>query len=181
MGETLVLVFLGCFALAIGQALVRRLLNPFEETPFGALPAELRAEVARVLPGFEPKAAQITRKGDEARAEGDYEGQRMRIEADFDAAGRLVDFEAEAPGARRLESKIAPETLPAIVREEMARVFGQESLAFEAARYASGRADGAMHFEVRGLADGWKWEIAVSESGRLLEVEREAARTRGHR
>jgi hypothetical protein len=177
MGSTFVLIFLAVFVLAIGQAILRRLANPYAETPFGMLPAELQAEVARVLPGFVPGVARITRKGDEVRAEGQYLGEKMRIEADFDAMGRLVEFEAEAPGMRRVEAKIGEESVSAAAREEIERVIGAAGSSLERARYASGRANDEAHFEVRGIADGWKWEVAVSESGRLLEVEREQAHT----
>lgn len=175
-GLGLVLAFLGLFTLAIGQAVVRRMRNPYAEVAYAQLPACLRDEIERVLPGFRPGGARITRRRDEARVHGDYQGRATTIEADFDAAGNLVEFEADAGRGVRARGIAAEGDLPEAARREVDRVLGDEAASFQRSLVTRGTRDGQPHFEVKGRGGDWKWEIAVSADGRLLEVERERRR-----
>ncbi len=177
MGPALVAIFLGAFALAILQAVLRRKLNPYGEAAWEALPEELRAEIERVLPGFRPGEAQITRKGDEARITGDYQGETMRVEANFDRAGALVEFEVDAPRRSRMTGLASPDDLPSAARQEIDRVLGELAASFSPGLVKRGRSGAEALFEVNGVAGRWKWEIGVSESGRLVEVEKERRRS----
>ena len=176
MGTIFVFAFLAAFTLAIGSAVIRRARNPYAEVPYEMLPAELRSEIERVLPGFEPGRTLLTKHRDEARARGAYLGAEFAVEADFDPSGRLVDFEAEHRTGKRRTGTASPDSLPLRVREELDRVLGKERGAFEIARAFQGTAGDEPFFEVKGRAGDWRWEVAVTESGRLLEVERELPR-----
>jgi len=114
MGPTLVLIFLGVFALAIGQGIVRRKLNPYGDAPYERIPGDARAEVDRLLPGFSPSAVRLTRKGDESRIAGRYRGEEYRLEIDFDAEGRYIDLDVDGPrgaGTRGTGSGACPEQI----------------------------------------------------------------------
>lgn len=178
MGTTLVLVFLGVFALAIVQAVVRRKLNPYAEVAYAGLPDEMRAEIDRVLPGFEHGTARATKKGDEARVDGSYLGEPVFVEADFDGSGQLVDFEVDGRRSTRARGLADPADLPEAALREIDRVLGEDRGRFERSRITTGTSGDERHFEVKGTAGIWKWEIAVSEAGRLLEVEKERRRGR---
>jgi hypothetical protein len=173
MGIYLVIGFLILFALAIGQALVRRKLDPYQEVSFSDLPAELREEAERVLPGFEPQQARITKSGNEARAEGQYHGRGMRIEGEFDRAGKLVEFEADAEGGTRTRGVMAPEELPGAVVGEIQRLLGDTFARLERRLATRGQSGSEEFFGLKGLCDGWKYEVEVSGSGRLLGFEKE--------
>ena len=177
MGVFFVVVFLAIFVLAIGQAVLRRQMNPYGEVAYDALPETMRNEVERVLPGFTPKNARITKQGDEARLAGDYRGADVAVEADFDASGALVDFEIDTrTGVRRLGLADVTD-VPNTAQAEIDRVLGPHRANFEPHRIFQGAlGDGERAFEAKGYAGEWKWEIEVSATGRLLEVEMEKRR-----
>ncbi len=177
MGAFFATVLLAIFALAIGQALFRRKMNPHAEVAYATLPAALRGEVERVLPGFTPNGARITKRGDEARVEGDYRGEKISVEADFDAAGELIDFEIDTrTGVRRLGPADADD-VPNAAQIEFERVLGPHRASFRTSRIFQGALrDGERAFEMKGFGDDWKWEIEVSATGRLLELEMEKRR-----
>ncbi len=173
MELNLVYVFLGLFALMMGQGFLRRARNPFAEVGYAGLPDVMRAETERVLPGFQHRLARITKQRDSARIQGEYQGEPVTVEAEFDPAGTMVEFEVEGRrGARRL-GIAAPEELPEAAAREIERVLGDARAEFQRSTMTHGDAAGEPHFEVRGQAGNWKWEIAVSASGRLLEMEKE--------
>jgi len=179
MGSTLVLIFLGVFALAIVQAVVRRKRNPYSEVDYSALPEVLRTELERVLPGYQHRLSRITRDGDDARLQGDYLGKPVRIEGNFDKSGAMIEFEVDTEGSNRAGGGVAPEDLPEPAQREIDRVLGDAQPQFERSRITGGTSSGGeSHFEVKGTAGEWKWEIAVSGDGRLIELEREKRRGR---
>jgi hypothetical protein len=171
-----VLAFFAVFTLAIGSALLKRKLNPYGDVSYAGLPEELRAELERVLPDFHHERARITKRGDEARLSGKYLGEPMSVEADFDPSGSLVEFEAEVHVSKRMSGTVAPEALPAAASQEVDRVLGPARPQFEPSRVLTGTSRGQDHFEVKGRAGDWKWEIAVSAEGQLLEVDKERRR-----
>jgi hypothetical protein len=173
MGIYLVVGFLALFALAIGQAFLRRRLDPYQEVAWMELPAELREETERVLPGFEPQRSIITKKGIEARIEGCYQGRGMRVEGEFDSSGKLVEFEADGEGGFRKRGMVAPEELPGAVVGEIQRLLGDVFSRLERRMATRGTSGGEECFGLRGLHGEWKYEVEVSGSGRLLGFERE--------
>ena len=176
MGLYFVCAFLGVFMLAIGSAVLKRKLNPYAGVSYAELPVELRAELERVMPGFQPRGARITKRGDEARVDGECDGESVSVEADFHPAGTLVDFEIELRVAKRVTGQTDEGALPLAARAEVDRVLGKERAAFELRRVLTGSVGGEPLFEVKGTAGDWKWEIAVTGDGRLLEVEKERRR-----
>lgn len=177
MGSFFAAVVVAVVALAIGQSLLRRRMNPYAEVPYGELPEALRTEVARVLPGFSPDIARITKQGDRARLAGDFRSGTVVVEADFDARGDLVDFEVDTrTGVRRIGPVDAGD-LPNATRIEIDRVLGPHRADFTPRRVFQGAlSDGERAFEMKGDAGEWRWEIEVSATGRLLEVEMEKRR-----
>lgn len=173
MGTYFVLGFLFLFALAIGQALVRRRLDPYQEVAWMELPAELREEAERVVPAFEPQRAVITKKGVEARIEGRYQGRGMVVEGEFDRSGKLVEFEADGEGGMRTRGTLAPEELPGAVVGEVQRLLGDAYSRLEKRLATRGKTGSEDCFGLRGLCDGWKYEVEVCGSGRLLSFEKE--------
>lgn len=181
MGSVLVLAFLVLFALAIGQAVLRRALNPFRETVWSELPEALRAETTRVLPGFEPLATRITKRGDEVHAEGRHLGRPVTIEGGFDPQGQMLEFEVQGQrGARKRRGLARWEDLPAAARGEIQRVLGDAARTFAPKLVSRWSELDQDCFEVRGPAGSWRFEIAVSSGGGLLELEMER-RQRGRR
>lgn len=177
MGWFFVAVVVASCALAIGQSLLRRRRNPYADVPYGELPETLRAEVERVLPGFSPHLVRATKRGDEVRIAGDFRGETVAVEADFDAVGDLVDFEIDTrTGVRRI-GPVDPGDLPDAARGEIDRVLGPHRAGFTAHRVFQGTlGDGERAFEMNGDAGDWRWEIEVSATGRLLEMEMEKRR-----
>lgn len=176
MGPTLVFAFLAVFTLAIGQAIVRRRLNPYDEVAYDQLPGPLRAEIERVLPGYQPRLARATRKRNEVKVEGEYLGEPLRVDADFDARGELVEFEVDGPRGSRTRGLASAQDIPAHAAAEIDRVLGNAAAAFQHSVVKTGESAGEPTFEVKGRAGDWIWEIEVSASGRLLEVEKEKRR-----
>lgn len=176
MGVTLVFIFLGVFALAIGQAVIRRKLNPYRDVGWHELPAEMRTELERVLPGFQPGPARLTKNGDEARAEGTYQGEPIWVEGEFDASGQMIELEAETHRGTRVRAMSSNEEVPASIMGEMRRVLGDAAERFQSRTVLRGTSGDTPFFKVKGLVDGWKWEIAVTTSGQLLEFEKERRR-----
>lgn len=178
MGTTLVMIFFGLFALALVQILLRSARNPYEEIAYDRLPEELREEVDRVVPGFVHATARMRRLGDVARLDGDYRGRAVAIEAEFDEAGQMIDFEVDTVGGARTWRTAAIDEVPQAALREIERVLGEAAAAFQRRVVLAGTAGDESHYEVKGLASDWEWEIAVTEGGRLLEVERERRRLR---
>ncbi len=170
-------MFLGVFALAILQAVIRRARNPFSEVPFDTLPAELRDEVARVFPSLQVTKARITKLRDEARVHGLLAGEAVVVEGEFDPAGAMIEFELERHQGKRTRGSIDREALPEAAREEMDRVLGDALPHFSTRRLTTGTLGSTEHYEVKGTAGPWKWEIAVYAAGQLLEVEKERLRS----
>ncbi|MHC4429922.1 MAG: hypothetical protein ACYS0D_15180, partial [Planctomycetota bacterium] len=129
--------------------------------------------------GFEHRQARITRKRDNARVEGTYLGESVTVEADFDHTGKMIEFEAESWCGSRKLGLAALEDLPEPATREIERVLGDTLIRLERPIVTRGSAGKETHYKIRGTVDGWKWEIGVSESGRLLEVEKETSRHQG--
>ncbi len=114
MGIMLIALFFSVFVLAMGQALVRRKLNPYGEVAYDGLPGDLREEVRRILPDFQQSVSHITKNRDEVRVEGNYLGDDVTIEAQFDREGRLIELEMgdcrqrdrPTPRVRKREAKV---------------------------------------------------------------------------
>lgn len=176
MGTVFVLAFFGVFALAILQGLIRRKRNPYGEVDPATLPEELRGEIERVFPDFQPTRARVTRFGDQARVEGLLHGESVTIEGEFDGSGAMLEFELERHVSKRTRGVIEPSSLPESARREIERVLGEALPHFTPRRLRTGTLGGEEHFEMKGLAGEWKWEIAVNAAGRLLEVEKERRR-----
>jgi hypothetical protein len=180
MGSYLVAAFVAVFALAIGQAVVRRKRNPYGAVSYDELPEALRAEVERVLPDFSHTEARITKRGDKARLSGNHRGESVRIEADFDPSGALVDFEVDTGVGARKTGIANLEDVTVAAQQEVDRVLGPHRAEFQTARISQGALqDGERVFEVKGRSGEWTWEIEVSAMGRLLEVEKEKRPRRG--
>lgn len=177
-GSIFFLAFVGIIALAIVKAVIGRKLNPYGEVAYAGLPDPLRTELERVLPGFRQELAHLTKKGDEARLEGEYQGGKVRIEADFDANGNLLEFEVDGPHTERRRNSDGPTELPTGAAEEIDRVLGEDKARFERYALSSGTAGADTYFKVKGNAGDWKWEIVVTSDGRLLEVEKEKRQAR---
>ena len=176
MGSTLVLVFLGVFAFLIGGSILRRVLNPFQEVAYEGLPTALRSETDRVLPGFLHKTARTTKNGDNARIAGEYLGESITVEADFDPNGEMVEFEVERwVGARSMRLATLGD-VPDVALREVERVLGDAHPAFEVRSVKRGEVGDEVHFEVEGTAGEWKWEVGVTAAGRLVELEKEKRR-----
>jgi len=177
-GPTFVLIFVGLFVLAIGQAFVHRMRNPYAPIEYKELPVSFRHEIERVLLGYEHRDARWTRNGDEAHAEGQYQGNRVRIQGKFDAMRELVEFEVDNVRSSRTQQIAAVEELPQAALAEIDRVLGDAAVAFQRTIVKAGANAGESHYEVRGRAQNWKWEIAVTAGGQLIEMECEKRRDR---
>ncbi len=173
MDSTLVLVFLGVFVLLVGGSILRRLLNPFQEVAYEGLPSALRTETDRVLPGFLHRTARASKNGDNARIAGEYLGEAITVEADFDRHGDMVEFEVERRRGARSMHVARLGDVPDVALREVERVLGDAHADFEVRGVKRGEVDGEVHFEVQGTAGEWKWEVGVTDAGRLVEVEKE--------
>jgi hypothetical protein len=157
------------------QAVARRKHNPYGEIAYGELDAPLRAEIERIVPDFQPGTVRITKHRDEVRIAGQVGSESARIEADFDGQGALVELEFDLAGGSRQREVFSGEP-PAPVSAEIDRVLGDARSGFERRVMTRGTAKGEAVYQVKGTTAGWKWEVEVSESGRLLEVEMEKRR-----
>ena len=171
-------IFLSVIALAIVKAVIARKINPIGEVAYTGLPGTLREEVERVLPGFRNELARMTKKGNEAWLRGDYQGTPVRVEADLDGNGELIELEIEGPHMKRTRSPDVAAELTAAAAREVNRVLGSDVSVFERRSLSAGTSDGESYFKVEGHAKNWKWEIAVTGDGRLLEVEKEKKNSR---
>ena len=175
MGTFLVL-FSAVLGLAILRAVVARKRNPYSEVAFDALPQSLREEIARSVPEFQPTSIRITKRQNEARLQGSYLGQRASIEGDFDPSGALVDFEFEASEGARVRTGIEPSELPEPARRRVDALLGDRRASFVERRVTGGSVHGEGNYKIVGDTSSWNWEIEVSESGTLLELEKERRR-----
>lgn len=176
MGSTFALIFFGVFALAIGQAFVRRMANPYREVALGEVPGGVRDELERVLPGYAHRNARLTRKGDEVRLEGSYLGQDVRIEAELTSGGELIEFEVDGARPVRKLGLADRSDLSDVVAKEIERVLGASIDSLEGFVLTRGRSGSEPYYELDGRDEAWKWEVSVTESGQLLEMEREKRR-----
>jgi len=174
--STFLLLLSAVLGIAIFRAAVARNMNPYSDVVFDALPQALRDEIARSVPEFQPTSVRLTKKRDEARLQGSYLGQRASIEGDFDRSGALVDFEFEASEGSRVRTGIEPNELPERARSRVDALLGDERASFIERRVTGGTVNGEGNYKIVGDADGWSWEIEVSESGTLLELEKEKRR-----
>jgi len=130
-----------------------------------------------VLPAFTPRQVKLTKQRDEARAEGAYRGASIHVEADFAPDGALVDFEIDTHRGWRKTGLGSERDLPDAARRELDRLLGPDRATFEVSLVKAGAlADGEPAFEVKGRSGDWKWEIELSASGQLLELEKERRR-----
>lgn len=136
----------------------------------------LRNDIARFVPDLQPSAVRVTKNGNKATLSGEYKGVAATLEADFDRRGELTEFEFEAVNGSRIRSGIGPEDLPQAARAEIDRVIGADRDAFVETGLTGGTLNGEGNYKISGDVGDWRWEIEVSESGRLLEFEREKRR-----
>jgi hypothetical protein len=169
-------MFAAVILFSIVRSLIGRKRDPVGDVRFDQLPPVLQEEIQRIAPDFQPESIRATESGSDAYLRGDYRGTRASIEADFDAEGNLVEFEFEAVHGSRTRRGIAQGDLPAAVVAEVDRVLGDERARFTQQGQTAGTLNGEGNYKVRGDADDWSWEIEVSESGQLLEVEKEKRR-----
>lgn len=168
-----VLVFI---AFGVVGPILKRMGNPAEEVPLERIPADARAEIDRILPEFRPDGIRLTRNGSHAYLEGDHQGARARVKAEFHQPAGLTELEFNAVSGARSRRRISREELPAGAVGEVERVLGDDLAAFDWYSVTGGTLDGEGNYEVEGTANDWKWEIEVTESGRLLEFEKERRR-----
>lgn len=178
MDSTFGFILLGCFAVAILKGVVRSVKNPISAVEYSSLPAEFQAEIARVLPDFTPQETHLTKNSDTAKVVGQSAGRTIRIEGEFDAHGSMIEFDLEAPGGMHSKERSTREDLPARAEAEIERLLGDPSPVFDRTRVSAGTINEEPHFEFKGYASDWKWEIVVSADGQLHELEREARRAR---
>lgn len=92
---------------------------------------------------------------------------------EFDADGRVVEFEVEARTGRRLSGAGSDGEVPAGILGEVGRVLGTAASRLERRRVRSVTSGDEPCYRVRGWLDGWELGIEVTAAGRLLEVEKE--------
>ena len=167
-------IFAALMAAGVAQGMWKRHQNPFISCSWSELPAPLRDEVERLLPGLTPTDTRLTRDGDKLRASGERAGERFRIEADMGPEGQLLELEIDTSRSMRTTGSATPEALPEAVRRELDRVLGDQRDAFEIGRVTTGTTrEGEPAFEVKGRVADWSYEVEISASGQLLEFERE--------
>lgn len=171
-----VLGFLAFVVLGIVSSVLRRRRNPFLTVSLVELPDALRGDIERLVPEFQPSTVRLTKNRDEAHVRGEYLGVPASIEAEFNPRAELVEFEFEAVSGSRMRAGISPEALPQAARATVDRVLGPERGAFVETSLTGGTLAGEGNFKIEGDVGDWHWEIEVSESGRLLEIERERRR-----
>lgn len=71
---------------------------------------------------------------------------------------------------------MAVDDLSGPARTEVERVLGHGVTALERLVVTAGTMDARRCFEVKGLDADWTWEVEVTDTGRLLEVEKERRR-----
>lgn len=176
MGQTIAAFFLAFIAFGVVQTVIRRVRNPYGDTDYQDLPEALRLELERILPNFDPRTIRATRDRDEVRMEGRYGGDAKRIEAEFDPGGELIELEIDAPEHFRMRSPAQVSDLTPQARQEIERITQSAIDTLERIRVKSGTVGYEEHFEIDATHGRWEWEITVSATGRLLELDKERLR-----
>lgn len=176
MGQTIAIFFLAFLALGIAQTVIRRTRNPYGDVQYHDLPAPLRLELERILPDFEPRTLRATRNREEVRMEGRYGGDAKNIEVEFDPDGELIELEIDAPEHVQMHGPAQLSELTRQARQEIERITQTPIESLERVRVKRGTVANEDHFEVDAIQGQWDWEITVSATGRLLELDKERLR-----
>ena len=101
---------------------------------------------------------------------------KARIKAEFHEPVGLTELEFSVPSIASGRRRISRDALPPGVVAQVERVLGPDAAVFDWRSIKGGTIGEEGNFEVEGTSGEWKWEVELTESGRLLEVEKERRR-----
>ena len=167
-------VFIG-----IGALLVLRVLSGLKQPAHNLLPNQLpepiRQEVEGSFPGFVMESGRSIRDR-KFVIKGTYLGRTGRVEVELDRNGVIREFEyEELSGNFSSKSYIAcgSTQIPETVHQLAADLLGDQAGRFELHDTMRGKANGEKAYKLKGRTPGLTWEFQVTETGRLIEFERE--------
>ncbi len=88
----------------------------------------------------------------------------------------MIEGEVDSPRPTRKTGLAAVPDLPEAVVQVFERVLEMPLAELDRCTLTCGTSRDEAFFELNGIASQWKWEVSATETGRLLEVEREKRR-----
>ena len=172
--------FLLFVVVIVVSSIVRNLLNPPREMPWPEVPQPIRQAIESGFPEFVVKAVRHVPVKHEYEILGSYQNRRAQIEVECHPKGGIREIEFEdLEGETHIlrQRRCNHDELSSTAREQLKLVLGDEAGSFQPHRTQRGDYGNESAFEIDGRSSQWKWEIEVTESGRLLEVEKSPLRS----
>ena len=140
------------------------------------VPEPLRTTFETSLYGFEVEQVMKskTELEDKILIRGKYRGEPLEAEIECDSEGNLIEIEGKAPGmmalSERAECDLAD--LPPDVVTHVGGLLGEEGGQFKPRWTQSATLGDKSAYRINGKTNSWRWEIEMTESGKLIEFEK---------
>lgn len=159
---------------AIGFGIIKNLLNPPKKIEWADVPEGPRSLFEASIPGFEVSGGLHIPGARKYKLQGEYRGQEMRGEIEYDSFGNVEEIECEVVGRGMSNSgqECQLTDLPAEVITHMGELMGDDHKDFAPSRMHQGSFGEETAFEVRGTTTQWRWEFEFTASGKLIEMEK---------
>ena len=160
---------------AVGALIQNAIYPPVEIQP-SELPDVLKDELSTLFPKFAPNKIKFMRLRHRYTLEGDFEGRPGKIFCGLTPDAELAEIEfKDISGTRSFTNKkrIQPTLVPLQIAEIMKPYLASDATSFESSRASSGMIGSENAFEIRISSEQFEYEFEITESGRLVEFEKE--------
>jgi hypothetical protein len=171
-----ILIAMGVYILI---KIISRVLNPPKPLQWSEVPLDIREAIEANLSGFVVESQRERDGRGEWLFQGAYKGHSGRVEIECDRDGRISEFEFGEGQAVRMTTNNTPcefSEVPRVAMDHLRELMGSETERFQPSRVRRATMKGEVIFDIEGRTPTWEWEIKMTESGRLVELEKEVPR-----
>ncbi len=172
-------VVLFLIGVSIIVTFVQNLVHPPLKIAATELPESVQQELSLHFPNFQPREIFFLSSRHRYTMNGTIDRRPARMEFDVNPDHELaeVDFEETAvPTAFQGKTKIAPAAIPSQLAEVMAPFLDAEVDEHATCRAYAGRIGSENAFKIKIRSEHWKYDFEITQSGRLVEYEKETLR-----
>lgn len=168
-----VLWFVGFMVLMIVVAIIKNALNPPRDLDWQEVPSKIREVVTSVFSEFEVDSSRYIPVARKYKIRGQYRGRSVEIEVEGSSDGSIRELELEdlERGQMMRSKPYQFEELPAAVADHLSSLIGPDLASLHCQRLSKGTFNGEPAFSLNGRTQNATWEVEITETGRLIEVE----------
>jgi hypothetical protein len=160
---------------AVGALIQNALYPPVEIQP-SELPDVLKSELSTLFPKFAPDRIKFMRLRHRYTLEGQFEGRPGKIFCGLTPDEELAEIEfkdvsgtCSFTNQKRIQSTLVPSQIAEIMKPYLA----SDATSFESSRASSGMIGSENAFKIKINSEDYEYEFEITESGRLVEFEKE--------